>query len=147
MWMWETLMRVFNLRNMSSMMRFLFLKIILQLLPVLVKLRLCRTLIKGCKHVAVVGRASKLMRCWQVIKICAGREWGETPDTADNGDGTRATRGTRETWEPTCSRVLAWASPWHVHQRRISQWDYESLVWKLFTDNTNWLFLSETNPY
>ena len=28
MWMWETLMRVFNLRNMSSMMRFLFLKII-----------------------------------------------------------------------------------------------------------------------
>ena len=77
MWMWETLMRVFNLRNMSSMMRFLFLEMISGYFHHVSVWYSKITLIKGCKHVAVavVGRASQLKCGWQVIKICAGREW------------------------------------------------------------------------
>ena len=57
-------MRVFNLRNMSSMMRFLFLEIVSGWFHHQKRLSDYVTLIKGCKHVAVVGRAraSQLMR-------------------------------------------------------------------------------------
>ena len=87
MWMWETLMRVFNLRNMSSMMRFLFLKIIQHDLRFLWWDNKYLTLIKGCKHVAVCvfGRVSQLRRGWQVIKICACEIWEETDSGSNVG--------------------------------------------------------------
>ena len=87
MWMWETLMRVFNLRNMSSMMRFLFLKIIQHDLRFLWWDNKYLTLIKGCKHVAVwvFGRVSQLRRGWQVIKICACEIWEETDSGSNVG--------------------------------------------------------------
>ena len=86
MWMWETLMRVFNLRNMSNMMKLRFLckdyfklfewdwkyqKFCLTLINWLLELPV--TCILGWVVVMVVQQREG----WQVIKICAIEIWNK----------------------------------------------------------------------